>query len=199
MNKMLKTLAVFAVASVALTGCSFSFNEHDGHEEGMGSMMSSDSNQAKLNHADIKFLQGMIPHHQQAVYMATLAETHSTNKQLLELAAGIKSAQTAEIADMTKWLTDDGQSIQEMPGMEMSGMGGMMSDSEMADLTASQGTTFDKLFLTGMIAHHEGALAMAKQIIVNGTDARVRTLATNVLTSQASEMATMKTMLAELK
>lgn len=199
MNRTLKTLAAFTIASIALTGCSSPFDEHNDLENGMGNMMSSDSTQAKLNHVDVMFLQEMIPHHQQAVDMATLAEIHSTNKQLLDLAIGIKTAQTAEIADMTKWLSDDGQSTQEMPGMEMSGMGGMMSESEMADLSAAQGVSFDKLFLTGMIAHHEGALAMAKQIIANGTDARVRTLATNVLTSQASEIATMKTMLANLK
>jgi uncharacterized protein (DUF305 family) len=201
MNRNVKIVGTLAIAGLALTGCSLSIGDHDDAKPlpGMSNMMSN-TTEAGLNHADVMFLQGMIPHHQQAIDMSKVVPAHSKNADVIALAAKIQAAQQPEIDEMNKWLTDAGQSGS-MGGMDMGDMGGMgmMSDSEMTDLEAANGSAFDKLFLTGMIAHHEGAVHMAKAIIANGQDSRVRELATNILTGQTAEIEQMKAMLTALK
>jgi uncharacterized protein (DUF305 family) len=136
----------------------------------------------------------MIPHHQQAVDMSTLAETHTTNPELLALAKQIKDAQAPEIEQMTGWINDANASME--MGHEM-GMGGMLSDSDMTALAAANGPAFDKLYLEGMIGHHEGALHMA-QMVIDSNNAEAKTLGENIVKSQTAEIAQMKKMLATL-
>ena len=201
MNRTGKTIGVLAFAGIALTGCSLSINDHDDARPGPGmSHMMGNTTEANLNHADVMFLQGMIPHHQQAIDMSKIVPAHSRNADVIALAAKIQAAQQPEIDQMNKWLTDAGESGS-MGGMDMGDMGGMgmMSDSEMTDLEAATGSSFDKLFLSGMIHHHEGAVHMAESIIANGQDSRVRNLDTNILTSQTAEIEQMKAMLAAIE
>jgi len=159
--------------------------------------------------ADVMFVQQMIPHHGQAVVMADLAldPKHQASPAVQELARGIKAAQTTEIADMQSWLKE--WSADETSGdMGMdhgdtgddSGMGmgmGMMSDAEMTKLESAQGADFDRLWLEGMIVHHDGALMMAAGMGGSGEDARVQTLITNIEQSQAAEIAEMRELLAQ--
>ncbi len=158
--------------------------------------------------ADVMFVQQMIPHHQQAVVMADLAldPTHQASPAVQELARGIKAAQTTEIADMQSWLkewgVDDTSGDMGMDhgdmGDESMGMGmGMMSDAEMTKLESAQGADFDRLWLEGMIVHHDGALMMAAGMGGSGDDARVQTLITNIEQSQAAEIAEMRKLLAQ--
>ena len=199
MNRTVKLLAPLAIATLAVTGCSISINgdshPHSSASHDMGDMMGDSA--SKLNAQDVMFLQGMIPHHQQAVEMSRLAPTHTKNPEVLDLATKILSAQQPQIDLMTQWLTDAGESTS-MGDMDMGNMG-LMSDDEMLALDNAQDKAFDKLFLAGMIVHHQGAVHMAQGIIANGESTQVRTLASNILTSQTSEIEQMKLLLAATK
>ncbi|MFC6238095.1 DUF305 domain-containing protein [Longivirga aurantiaca] len=148
---------------------------------------------------DIAFAQLMIPHHEQAVEMADLALERETSPEVKALAEQIKGAQDPEIEQMTAWLAAWGAPTQ-MPGVEHSGdhagMPGMMSDDDMSALADAQGAAFDEKWLTLMIAHHEGALTMAQQVLGTTTDAEVRTLAEAVVAGQKAEITEMTALLA---
>jgi uncharacterized protein (DUF305 family) len=151
--------------------------------------------------ADVEFAQMMIVHHQQAVQMATLAETRANDAEVKQLAAQIKGAQQPEIDKMSGWLTGWSQptampSDHNMAGM--SGMAGLMSDAEMRQLTASKGTDFDRMFARMMIAHHNGAIEMANAQLKNGTNAEAKALAQQVITSQSAEVTQMQKILDRL-
>jgi uncharacterized protein (DUF305 family) len=132
--------------------------------------------------ADVKFMQGMISHHAQALAMVALIADHTTRPELQMIGQRIRISQTDEIALMQHWLQDhhqdvptvDANHVAHMPGgtdmgMAMPGvtmmMPGMLTDEQMAQLAAAKGTEFDRLFLEGMIRHHEGALTMVKNLL----------------------------------
>ena len=157
---------------------------------------------------DIAFAQLMIPHHEQAVEMADMALERETSAEVAALAEQIKGAQDPEIEQMAGWLTAWG-APREMPGMSSDGsmdhgsddmggmtMDGMMTAEDMAALGAAAGTAFDEKWITLMIAHHEGALTMASQVLRTTTDAEVRTLAEAIVVGQKAEIAEMKGLLA---
>ncbi len=175
-------IAVLAAAVLVLLGMQFA-GDHDGM-----SHMGSNSNNNDFSSNDIMFAQMMIPHHQQAVEMSDLALSISTNKDVLALARQIKEAQAPEITQMKNWLTEAGASTN--MGHDM-GMDGMLSDEEIATLAAATGNDFDKLFLSGMIAHHEGALAMVTMIEESDND-EARQLASDIKSSQSAEIELMK-------
>jgi uncharacterized protein (DUF305 family) len=176
------------IASLALTGCTINVGGTESHH----SMMDSNENSSGFSGSDIMFAQMMIPHHQQAVDMSTLAKTRTTNPELLALAKQIKDAQAPEIEQMTKWITDSGASMD--MGHDM-GMGGMLTEEQMIALSNSSGAEFDKLYLQGMIAHHEGAIHMA-QMVTDSSNAEAKQLGENVVKTQTVEIEKMKQMLA---
>jgi uncharacterized protein (DUF305 family) len=142
---------------------------------------------------DAMFLQMMIPHHEQAVVMSDLALSTSKNADVLKLARQIRDAQAPEIIKMQGWLSDAG--LSEDPGHSMGdGMGGMLSDSEISTLKESTGKAFDKLFLTGMIAHHEGAINMV-MMIENSSNSDISNLGKEIVKSQAAEIELIKQLL----
>ncbi|MFU7529057.1 DUF305 domain-containing protein [Qipengyuania sp. ASV99] len=144
-------------------------------------MLSADeaTNLAKASHtaADVRFMQAMIVHHQQAVDMAVLVEARTNNEDIVAIAGRIKSSQADEIEFMNEWLAARGEStaMASMAGhsghaghaavVDHSQMAGMASPEQMAALAAAEGTEFDRLFLTLMIAHHEGALDMTEDLL----------------------------------
>ena len=164
MNRKLTAAAIATTAALALTGCTINIGGNDSDDSngmmGNGGMMNNQSSGA-YSGADIMFAQMMIPHHQQAVDMGTLAETRALSPEVKKLAAQIKSEQAPEITQMKGWLKDANVSLD--MGHDM-GMGGMLSDTEMSALAAATGAEFDRLWLEGMIAHHEGALHMVMMI-----------------------------------
>ena len=177
------------IASLALTGCTINIGGTGGMN---GGMMENNETTSAFSGTDIMFAQMMIPHHQQAVDMSTLAETHTTNPEILALAKQIKDAQAPEIKQMTAWIESTGA------GMDMGhdmGMGGMLTEEQMTALGNAQGAAFDKLYLEGMIGHHEGALQMAK-MIENSSNSEAKTLGANIVKSQSAEIEKMKQMLA---
>ncbi|MFF0328709.1 DUF305 domain-containing protein [Nonomuraea angiospora] len=155
---------------------------------------------AAFNDADVMFAQMMIPHHQQAVEMADLAGTRAADKEVKELAAKIKAAQDPEIQTMKGWLTAWGKP---MPSEGMDhGMGhdmpGMMSEDDMKKLEAAKGGAFDRQFAELMIAHHNGAIQMARTEQAQGSNAEAKELAKTIETAQQAEVAQLREILDRL-
>ena len=164
----------------------------DGH--GMSSGTSSTS-VAAGRAGDVMFAQMMIPHHQQAVEMAEIALGKSdASSQVRVLATGIKQAQDPEFQTMTGWLKQWGASAP-AGGMAHGGMGsGMMSDADMAALEQASGEAFDQKWTSMMIAHHEGAIDMARQVLASTEDPDVKALAEAIVKAQTEEITTMRAM-----
>lgn len=191
-----KSGAGLALVAIAFFGLGLAINtQRDGDSSGHSGMHSSDSSKSEYSGDDIMFAQMMIPHHQQAVDMSDIALKNSKNPQVLKLAEEIKAAQAPEISQMKSWLTSARQSLMGDHGMSMDGM---LSDDEIVQLRQATGIAFDKLFLTGMIAHHEGALSMVS-MIEDSENEEAKTLAQNIKVSQSAEIDLMKRYLAELK
>lgn len=166
------------------------------------------------NQADITFTQLMLVHHQGAVDMADLAPSRAASSKVNDLAVKIKAEQTPEIAEMNGWLaawmpasTPSGMPMssgarQSMPGMTGgsagSAMPGMMSTAQMNQLTAAKGAAFDKMFVTMMITHHQGAVTMAKTEKASGQNAAALKLAASIIASQTAEIAEMQELLKSL-
>lgn len=156
--------------------------------------------------SDVEFMQGMIVHHAQAVVMTALIPSHTENKDLRLLGARISRSQSDEIKFMQRWLATRGQPL-ELPMAGMPGMGkpghpmlmpGMLTLEQMDALRKAKGAEFDRLFLTGMIQHHGGALTMVKELFNNpgaGQDAELFNFATDVDTGQRVEIRIMQSML----
>jgi uncharacterized protein (DUF305 family) len=196
---------VAAAATLVLTaGCG-----GDGDDSGAmnhGGATSSSGGAAPsatgFNDADVRFAQMMIPHHRQAVDMAKLAATRASDAEVKALAGQIAAAQDPEIATMTGWLTAWGEPMaapdggHDMPGM--TSMPGMMSDGEMTALAAAKGAEFDRMFVQMMIAHHNGAIQMARDEQKSGVNAEAKALAVTIEKTQTDEVATMQAILDRL-
>jgi uncharacterized protein (DUF305 family) len=195
-------LLVPAAALTLLTGCGGSGTPAGGHAMSGGHSASAGlSTPAAHNAQDVMFAQMMIPHHRQAVDMAALADTRATDPAVKSLAGQIKAAQDPEIQTMTGWLAGWGKptAAPSMGGMNMGGsMPGMMSDADMAKLSAAKGKDFDKQFCTMMIAHHQGAISMANDEIAKGANPDAKNLAQHIVSSQQAEIDTMNQILARL-
>jgi uncharacterized protein (DUF305 family) len=165
---------------------------------------------------NVEFMQGMIMHHAQAVEMTALIESRTENKDLRLLGARISHSQAEEIRFMKRWLEARGEPTEmpmpqpsgmstSMPGMDMSKqptlMPGMLTPKQMEALKNAEGAEFDRLFLTGMIQHHGGALVMVKDLFDTagaGQDAELFNFATDVDSGQRAEIRIMQTMLQAL-
>ncbi|MDP4505417.1 DUF305 domain-containing protein [Nonomuraea turcica] len=189
------SFAAAAGALALLTACGSNGDSMAGHE-GMSSSSApaatpaSSSPAAAFNDADVTFAQMMIPHHEQAVEMADLAATRASDPEIKELAVKIKAAQDPEIQTMKAWLTGWGKAAPE--GDMGHGMGhempGVMSEEEMKKLEAAKGTEFDKLFAQQMIAHHNGAIEMARTEQTDGSNPEAKELAKTIETAQQAEV-----------
>ncbi|GAA3287748.1 DUF305 domain-containing protein [Arthrobacter citreus] len=148
------------------------------------------------NSADTMFAQMMIPHHEQAVEMSEIMlAKDGLDPAIIQLAEDIKAAQGPEIDKMDSWLQAWGEPA------EMSGnhsMDGMMGAEDLAQLKAAEGTEAARLFLTQMIAHHEGAIAMAEDEVANGSNPEAIELAKTVVADQGEEIEKMNALLANL-
>jgi len=160
--------------------------------------------------ADVEFMTGMIPHHAQAVIMANWAPTHGARADVGVLCARIAVGQTDEIAMMQQWLADRSLPVPDAKNtrmrMKMNGvehdmlMPGMLSDEEMAALDKARGPEFDRLFLQGMIRHHQGAIDMVDVLFKAYGAAQDETIfkfANDVFADQSIEIDRMTKMLAE--
>ncbi|MFD3569485.1 DUF305 domain-containing protein [Streptomyces sp. NPDC058667] len=152
-----------------------------------------------FNDADVMFAQMMIPHHEQALEMAELADGRAEDPEVKELVTAIEQAQDPEIRTMKAWLKGWGRPEAAGHGTDGGhGMAGMMSDQDMKDLAAAEGRDFDRTFARLMIAHHEGAVAMAKDEQKNGRNATAKSLADDVVRTQSAEVNALRTILERL-
>ena len=222
--KSLSAAAVLLAAAVAVGGCgSSSSSGHD--VAGMGARSTvtvtapatSPSSGASgtgtpaagpHNDADVMFATGMIPHHQQAIEMSDILLTKAgIAGPVQDLATKIKAAQAPEITLMNGWLTGWGATPSEtgmgglggMGGMDgMGGMGsgdGIMSQADMDAFKNADGPPAQKMFLTGMIAHHQGAVVMAQRELSQGQNADAKTLAQAIIDAQNAEITQMQRLL----
>lgn len=158
--------------------------------------------------ADVHFMTGMIHHHAQAVLIAQWAPTHGASDELRRLAERIVVGQNDEIELMRTWLADKGEPVPAaIPGPMKMKMGetehemlmpGMLTDVQLEQLDAARGAEYDKLFLTFMIQHHDGALTMVNELFASpgaGQDETVFRFASDVFADQTTEIARMETML----
>ena len=190
-------IPIIGVAALALTACaSKTSTAAPASPAASSSSSAANTTTSAHNEADVTFATDMIPHHEQAVDMAKLAASRASSAAVKDLATKIEAAQQPEITMMSGWLTGWGKPVPSpMGGMDMGGSTGMMSAADMTKLTNSTGTAYDKMFLTMMIAHHQGALAMAATETSTGKNADALTLAKNITLSQTAEISTMQALL----
>lgn len=161
----------------------------------------SPSAAAQFNDADVMFVQGMIPHHQQAVEMSsTLLKKSGITDDTAALAKQIQAAQQPEITTMESWLKAWGKTVDDgMGGMNHGGMGdGMATDAQLKAFDQANGSAAEKMYLEMMTKHHQGAIMMAQSELTNGKSPDAIQLAKNIATSQQAEITTMKKLLAAL-
>jgi uncharacterized protein (DUF305 family) len=169
--------------------------------------------------ADIQFMQGMIMHHGQAVEMCDLIPSHTKDPKVLDLGRRIGLSQTTEMVFMKRWLTERGQpfddptmKMDDMNGMDMAGMKsmdmdmppmpGMLTHKQMDALRSARGPAFDKLFLTGMMQHHGGALTMVRDLFNQPSAVQDPTLfdfASDVDNTQTAEIDLMHRLLVQMR
>jgi len=160
------------------------------------------STKAKDHNAqDVSFAKEMTGHHQQAVEMATMALAQGSSPKVKDLATRIKAAQGPEIQKMNSWLSAWGEKAGSGAmdhGGSMGSMGsgmGMMTEAQMKDLRAATGAAFDRMFLTMMVEHHQGAVTMARSQLDKGQYAPAKQLAQQIVDAQQKEITEMQGLL----
>ena len=181
----LSALLVVLLSTTALSGCTFNFGSND------SGMMENGNTDSAFSASDLMFAQMMIPHHQQAVDLGTLAETRAESQEVKDLAVQIKNEQSPEINQMKSWLESADAPMTMDHDM---GMGGMLSDAEMKALENTSGAEFDELFLKSMIAHHQGAIEMA-QMVVDSNNVEAQALGKAIIASQSEQITYMESLL----
>jgi len=161
----------------------------------------TDFSQIRITEADVKFMQGMIGHHTQAVEMVELLKARTGSEDMKKLGLRIELSQEDEIKMMQRWLQVRGQEVPGPHAMHMHGahlMPGMLTEEEMAQLSAAKGAEFDRLFLEGMIKHHGGALTMVQELFATpgaGQEVEIFSFASDVDSDQRMEIDRMGAML----
>lgn len=203
-NTTVTTLAAAAIGVALVAGCGDdgSSASMEGHSMGSSSMESAPSQDpaADFADADVAFASMMYPHHAQAVEMASMVDGRSTNPDVVTLADEIADAQGPEMDQLASWLAEWGQpspsaSPDDMQGMDHGSGSGMMSSQDMASLTALSGDEFDQRWLTMMIDHHRGAVAMAETEIEEGSNDDAVAMARTIVETQNAEIARMEELL----
>ena len=172
---------------------------HQHHTEGTGPAAIPAG--ALFTEADVRFMQGMIAHHAQAIHMSRMAATRGASPRLVRFARKIDQSQAGEIVLMQEWLGANGQFAPDTSAWRGMTMHGMLTAAELARLEAARGPAFDRLFLEYMIRHHEGALRMVADLLAApraAQDVDVSVLANDVETTQTAEIGVMRQLLTEL-
>lgn len=196
LNSKFKTLSVASLVLVSTTACGVSDIASDAKNllpSGIPTSISASTLESltAFSPSEIMFLQMMIPHHEQAVTIAAMAESQTQNAAILDIAKRISEAQQPEIDQMKKLLTDAG--LPTLMDHDM-GMNGMIPQSELDKLSQVQDAAFDKLFLAAMILHHEGAIKMTSSVL-DSSNPDIKQLAENITKIQTSEIAEMKALI----
>lgn len=207
----IRSSVVAIVATTVVTACSSANVSARQAELSPVEKARADSALWPYTQADIQFMTGMISHHAQAIVMSRLAPTHDASPSLRILSERIINAQTDEIALMQQWLRERNQPVPEpnpngmrmvMNGVEHDMlMPGMLSETQMKELEVARGKEFDRLFLRYMIQHHQGAVAMVKDLLGSrgaALDETVFKMASDINVDQETEITRMQQMLFNL-
>jgi uncharacterized protein (DUF305 family) len=170
----------------------------------IGAAQATDLSKVQYTPADVKFMQGMIGHHAQAVEMVALLKQNTAWDDMRKLGMRIEVSQEDEIKMMQTWLRARGQTLPDPHAHHTPGgmMPGMLTMDEMAKLGAAKGPEFDRLFLEGMIKHHGGAITMVEELFATpgaGQDGDIYAFASDVVADQKMEIDRMSAMLATVK
>ena len=213
MRKQPLSVMVASILACGMAGCAASTQSAQSGGPGgaprtPAEQARADSGRMPFTAADVRFMQGMIHHHAQAVVMAGWAQTHGARPDVKTLAQRIDVAQRDEMAFMQRWLRERHQDAPDplehyQMGMSMSPselMPGMLTDEQMKQLDAARGPEFDRLFLTFMIQHHTGAITMVNQLFASpgaGQELYVFRFASDVNADQTTEIERMRLMLGD--
>lgn len=193
-----RTVAIAGLCSLLLVGLpAASDAQHAGHNMATITVPPG----APYTVADVEFMQGMIAHHAQAIHMSRMAEKHGASPRVLRLAIKIDQSQVAEIRLMQQWLVHYGQVAPDTSSWRTMQMAGMLTAEQLKELDAATGVAFDRLFLTFMIQHHEGALKMVEDLFATsgaGQEVDINVFANDVVTVQTAEIGAMLQMLSQL-
>lgn len=183
-----------ALSALLLSGSSLAFAQ--GHQmPGMGGSPIVIPPGENITVADVEFMQGMIAHHAQAVYMSRLAYGRpGVNPKVIALAKMIDQSQIPEIRIMQSWLRSYNQSVPDTSSWRHMSMPGMLTEDQMTALTAAQGVDFDRKFLEYMVQHHSGAIKMVNDLLATpgaGQEVDISVFAADVVTVQTGEIGIM--------
>ncbi|MCY7364736.1 MAG: DUF305 domain-containing protein [Frankiaceae bacterium] len=203
MNKRHLTASALLASALVLTACGSDAGDTAGSTSSGSNGGSTASETATGNDADVAFLTGMTPHHEQAVEMSEMVLAADPPAEVAAIAQQIKDAQDPEIEQMKTMLADLGQDTGGAAhsgghSAGMAGHGGMMDDDEMAALMDASGEDAARLYLEGMIRHHEGAIEASDTQIADGQYAPAVDLAKTIKTAQAAEVTEMQALLQSL-
>jgi uncharacterized protein (DUF305 family) len=151
--------------------------------------------------ADVQFMQGMIAHHAQAIFMSRMAAAHGANPRVLKLANKIDQSQVSEIRIMQQWLRRYNQYAPDTSSWRTMHMPGMLTAAQLQELDAAQGVAFDRAFLNLMIQHHNGALKMVDDLFavpLAGQEVDVSVFSNDVVAVQTAEIGIMRQLLSQL-
>ena len=187
---------ITVLTALTMTGCSSQDSTAKNPAQVAGQV-----SEETFSASDFMFVQMMIPHHDQAVQMASLANSRALNPQIIDLANQISAAQNSEIQVMESWLMSMG--VTQMPDLDSLGahaghMDGVLTESQMETLRQASGGEFDQLFGEFMIEHHLGAISMAQDVLNQGTnqgDPAVKALAQSIIGEQEEEIVLLKSMI----
>ena len=197
MKQLILHFVMAGVVSVSLQGCAGS----PAGSPGAATPVAGPPMQP-YTEADVEFISGMIPHHTQAILISGWAPSHEANPEIRRLTERIVVGQSDDLVLMKQWLSDRGKPIPATGGHDHgTHMPGMLTAEQMAQLDAAKGTAFDRLFLTFMIQHHQGALQMVNQLFGSAgaaNDDFVYKMGSDIHAEQETEIERMKLMLASL-
>jgi uncharacterized protein (DUF305 family) len=202
-RKTVITVLVAALSTIAIAGCGTAAPSPTSAPSAAATAAPAGAAaSAQHNDADIAFVQGMIPHHTQAVAMSQLAQGRASAPKVTALATRIQQAQGPEITQLQGFLRSWNVAAAPTGGMtgmggmgSSSGLSGMMSDQQMQQLDSTSGAAFDRLFLQMMTEHHTGAITMAGTELRDGQNPEVKALAQKIIDAQQAEITTMKQLL----
>ncbi|MDZ7632845.1 MAG: DUF305 domain-containing protein [Gemmatimonadaceae bacterium] len=196
MRRLCQIVLAAAVAAIPLVAGAQTEHQHHDHAAGMPPVTLPAG--SLVTEADVRFMQGMIAHHAQAVVMSRMAARNGASPRVLKLAQKIDLAQAGEIALMQDWLRAYQQFTPDTSAWRGMTMPGMLTTAQMTAMEASRGGDFDRLFLTLMIKHHEGALSMVADLLRTPRAAQevdINVFANDVETTQTAEIGLMRQML----
>lgn len=197
MLRKMSVLGVCVAVTAVMTSCGSS-DSSSGDVSSSSDAASGDSPAVDFNDADVMFAQMMIPHHEQAIELADIAldPAVGASDAVRALAQRIKEAQDPEIDQMTTLLGAWGESTEMDSDMDHSTMmSGMLTLDELATLSDQRGTDFDQAWLEAMISHHEGAIEMANDVLDDGSNTEIRSLAEQIIAAQQTEIDEMRALL----